>query len=75
MFPCYMYIYIRIMNGGSFVYYKRSVNGHVKCLRGILYMYMNMCIRVLSISVITIVYACDTIKVLTTKIDATSHNM
>ena len=55
--------------------YKRSVNGHVKCLRGILYMYMNMCIRVLSISVSTIVYACDTIKVLTTKIDATSHNM
>ena len=53
--------------------YKRSVNGHVKCLRGILY--MNMCIRVLSISVSNIVYACDTIKVLTTKIDATSHNM
>ena len=27
------------------------------------------------VSVSTIVYACDTIKVLTTKIDATSHNM
>ena len=46
---------------------------HVKCLRDILY--MNMYIQELSISVSTIVNACDTTQVLTAKIDATSHNM
>ena len=42
-------------------------------LRDILY--MNMRIQVLSISVSAIVIACNTTKVLTTKIDATSHKL
>ena len=38
-------------------------------------MYMNMYIQELSINVSTIVNACDTTKVITAKIDTTSHNM